>query len=62
MTRNQKRSESPIAVFDGSGSDREFPDMDGSCFVKPEVTAPECPPLIPDMPLFLQLTEDGKHI
>jgi hypothetical protein len=60
MTRNQKRSESPTAVLDDPVGEHDSPQVDGSCFVKPDVTAQKYSPLIPDMPLFLQLSEVGK--
>jgi hypothetical protein len=58
LRSSTKRAHSPVAV---SPQKHTVPQMDGSCFGKPD-KAESTPgtPAPPKMPLFLQLTDEGK--
>jgi hypothetical protein len=58
LRSSTKRAHSPVAL---SPQTHTVPQMDGSCFGKP-AKAQSTPgtPAPPEMPLFLQLTEEGK--
>lgn len=60
MARNQKRSESPIAVLDGQIHDIVTLKSGASTPARLDEAEPDSSPPVPEMPLFLQLTEEGQ--